>query len=258
MSPDLSDLLRAVAPQPSRPVNVRRLVRRGRRRALAVPAAVAVGALGTAAAVSLLIGTPSQDRLDVATDPSPSAKATPTAEPPLGSGACPTTQPVADGSGQALPADFVADLLVVCRAEYRTFPGDGGWEVLVEQRSRDLAEQAAILLRQPDPQRADQRAEPGCLGSRPYFPHIVLIAADGRAVQPRFPRDECGFPDPALYTLTGPDAPLTEVAVTKLRQRTSQAEVASGCQGYKNMCRVIRRRQSSAAAVRSRLPRPPR
>ena len=249
MFPDLSDLLHASAPRPSRPVDVRRLVNRGRRRALAVPAAAVVGILGIAAAVSLLIGTPSQDRLEVATGPSPSAEATPTAEAPLGSGACSTTQPVADGSGEALPADFVPDVLVVCQTESRTFPGDGGWQVLVEQRSRDLAEQAAVLLRQPDPQRAEPGAELACRLSIPNFPHIVLIDADGRGVQPRIPRDECGFPAPAWYTLTGPDAPLTEVAVTKLRQQTSQAEITSGCQGYKNMIAVEAERPSKPAVA---------
>jgi hypothetical protein len=240
VSPDLSDLLHAAAPAPSRPLDVRRVVQRGRRRALAAPAAAVVGVLGAAAAAGLVLSSaPAEDRLDVARPPA--AAPTPAAEAPLGSGACATTSPTTDGSGSALPADFVADVLVVCATEYRELPGDGGWEVLVERRSRDLAERAAALLRQPDPQAPPRSGQPGLVGCRlslPSFPHVVLVDAGGREVQPRIPRDECGFPDPALADVTGPDAPLTEVGVTRLRQQRSQAEVASGCQGYKNMIAV--------------------
>lgn len=251
MPPDLSDLLHAAAPQPVRPVEVGRLIARGRRRALAVPALAAAGLVGAAAAVGLLTGVPSQDRLDIATEAAPSAAATPTPAAPLGSGACQTTQPSTDGSGEALPADFVADMLVVCTTEYRTFPDDGGWEVLVERRSRDLASRAEDLLRQPDPPPAPPPPAPIeaiCGLALPYFPHIVLIDAEGRAVQPRIPRGECGQPDhQALNAIAGPDAPLTEVAVTKLRQQRSQAEVASGCQGYKNMIAVEAEQPSKPA-----------
>lgn len=241
MPPDLSELLHAAAPQPVRPVEMRGLIARGQRRARAVPALAVVGIVGAAAAVGLLTGAPSQDRLDIATVPAPDAAATATPAAPLGSGACQTTQPTTDGSGEPLPADFDADILVVCGTEYRTFPDDGGWEVLVERRSRDAASRAEDLLRQPDPPPAAPPPAPIeaiCGLALPYFPHIVLIDADGRAVQPRIPRNECGQPDPALNAIAGPDAPLTEVAVTKLRHQTSQAEVASGCQGYKNMIAV--------------------
>jgi hypothetical protein len=239
MPPDLTDLLRQAAPTPTRPLDARALVRRARRRTLALPlaAAAVLAAIGTGGAL-VLTGSSPEDRLE----PAPAATTPAAPAEDLGSGACPTVL-TEDGSGQPLPVDFEPEVLVVCRSDFRDLPGEGTWEVVVERRTRDRLDEVVSLLRRPYPApeaepAAPQAAMRGCLLALPRYPHVLLLAGDGTSVQPGLPREECGGLAPGLDELLGLDAPLTEVAATKIHQVRSEAEVISGCQGYKNMIAV--------------------
>lgn len=238
MPPDLSDLLRAAAPSPHRSLDVGALVRRSRRRQLvALPVTAALAVLAVVGAGVVVAGSPPSDRLA----PAPAASSSPTAAP-LGSGACPEDLPV-DDAGQALPVGgFVPEVVILCGETYRDIAGQGTWWVSVESRARDRVDEVVALLSRPDPMPEPVVQDDGtapvlrsCRFSIPNIPRLLLLDATGRVVVPRIPRDGCGFPDPALNGLLATEGLLTEVAVTKRYQVRSEAQVVSGCQGYKNM-----------------------
>ena len=266
MPPDLTDLLHAAAPDPTRPLDARALVRRGRRRAAAVPAMAAITGVVAVTAV-LAVGLPlGPDRLDPAPAPgaAPTASADATApEVPLGSGACPSVLE-GEADGEPIGSDHAAEIVVVCSSDMREFAGEGAWQVVVERRSREIAAETVRLLSQPDEQAPQPSATDDsgqevlvCTLEKPYFPYLLLIGPDGTTVTPRIPRNRCGKPDRALQALFGPEAPLQEVAVTRVRQIRSEAEVASGCQGYKNMIEVEGQSPSGPASAGPAFPARP-
>jgi len=135
-----------------------------------------------------------------------------------------------------LPADAVLVAATRCVFEIQVVPGDGEWEMKLEQRADGALDALAAALRRPDEPTGRNQA---CTAIG-YVPIIITVTdQQGRQIKPRLPMTACGGPLPAA---TSAIAALhwSTVKTSKARQTRTELEVSSGCPGqYKPMIAIV-------------------
>ena len=141
-----------------------------------------------------------------------------------------------------LPADFLPTAAFLCSQDFKTYPGQGTWQVLVVQQLSGDLDALTSALRQPDvgamPQPSASASQPPvvCAASFMIPPRLVLLDASGAAFRPRIPVDQCNTPQSELTSALRALRHST-VDVVKLQQTETQQQVdadrhaaAVGCQ----------------------------
>ncbi len=151
------------------------------------------------------------------------------------SGSSPQRPPSPAASPTPVPEHFAAARAQRCVVTTVVEPGDGEWQVRVDQEATTgLAALVTALQRPPSPAAAPQRPSPSAGARCPaiaYAPiDLTLTDVHGVTITPAIPRDACG--QPAADVRRAVEAlPWTTTAQTKIRQVRGQLEVASGCPG---------------------------
>jgi hypothetical protein len=147
-------------------------------------------------------------------------------------------------SRRPLPAGFVPVSAGRCVFTVETVPGDGEWQVRLEQRATGSLDALTRALRQPSREQAGGVACPA-IG---YLPIVITLAdAAGRTVTPEVPHEVCGAPSAAVVSAITALSWQT-VTRTKVHRVRSQMEIDTGCSGaYKPMIAI----EGAEAARRS-------
>ncbi len=129
-----------------------------------------------------------------------------------------------DGSLGPVAADFTPTAVLMCTIEYRDFPGEGQWSVLVEQRADSGLDSFVAELRKP----SDATGRGPCAAYGVVTPWFALIDSGGHAVRVALPTDECGRPRQSVLDALR-SLPFTTVHEQRIAQVTSAAAQAAGC-----------------------------
>lgn len=129
-----------------------------------------------------------------------------------------------------LPADFRPTAAFLCTQDFKTYPGQGTWQVLVGQRLSGDLTGLTSALRQGDVAAVQPTsAQPSgptvvCAAAFAIPPRLVLLDASGAAFRPRIPVDECHSPQAAVTSALRALTHST-VVVLKLQQTETQQQV---------------------------------
>lgn len=176
----------------------------------------------------------------------------PSGRPSVVADHCPIPLPTVSQRRGGIPAGFRPARVLLCREDFRTFPGEGRWDVEIERQATRGIGSLLVALRRPvvDPSPTDGTPV-ACAAIAVGVPWFALVDAHGRAVLPEVPRDPlCGQPSSvALAALRA--LPYQTVWVRRIRQVESQREVrgdAAGCPAWKDMISI----EESLAGARPR------
>jgi hypothetical protein len=130
-----------------------------------------------------------------------------------------------------VPAGFVAVSASRCLFRIEPVPGDGSWQVRVEQRATGGLAALVAALRLPSVENRGMMCS--AVGHLPVV--ITLTDAQGRSVVPLIPHGTCGGPLPEV-TRAIEALPWQETGRTRVNQVQTQLEIDSGCPArYKPM-----------------------
>jgi len=126
-----------------------------------------------------------------------------------------------------LPDDAVLVSAARCVHDTQLVPGDGEWDVRIEQEATSGLDVLADALRLPSQHPAEGQICPA-IG---YVPPVIQVTdATGRQFFPEVPREACGKPvDAAIHAID--ELPWTTTDTTMVQQIRSELEITSGCVG---------------------------
>lgn len=130
---------------------------------------------------------------------------------------------------QALPAGFRPIAVYTCGQATRRFAGEGTWDVAITKRADTGLDRFVTGLR-TTPAHASKppSASSGCFMDLEASPVVVLADRDGHTISPPFPRNYCDQLDFAVAKAFS-GLPWKIVKETRVRQRETPAELATGC-----------------------------
>jgi hypothetical protein len=126
----------------------------------------------------------------------------------------------------AVPADLVTVAVMRCRTGFSKIEGRGEWTTVITEKADTSADDLVAQVRKPSEPHTDKP----CTADYIAPPYFLLINAEGKAVLPQVPQDECGKPKievrDALNAL-----PYKTISETPMAQGQSQLAIDTGCSG---------------------------
>jgi hypothetical protein len=166
---------------------------------------------------------------------------------------CPRAQ-VGPGTEErgAIPDDFVTAHVLRCRSEVREVPGEGSWTFQVTEHAETSVASVASLVELLRGSSAALTAD-ACRAMLVIPPYVLLVDAEGRAVLPAVPTDECGQPRQEIIDAVE-DLPYRVVSETRLDQSQTERSAETGCSDpWKDMTAID---AGTAGAARPLWPEP--
>ncbi|MFF3672293.1 hypothetical protein [Microtetraspora malaysiensis] len=151
---------------------------------------------------------------------------------------------------QSLPDDFIPVQVIRCRWEPRYLPGEGRWEVVIQEHADGPATELMTELRRPS-----ERSLFGqdCLDVGILVDYFVVVDSSGRAVLPDVPNGVCGEPLPSALAAIR-SLPYHVDKQLPIRRVESEKAFRAGCSDkYPD----ILRRRERPEVVASRIWNPP-
>jgi hypothetical protein len=143
--------------------------------------------------------------------------------------------PSPEPSPQSLPGDFTPVSASRCLYKVVPVPGDGEWQVRVEQTATSQLDVLMRALRQPSKTGGANVACPA-IGRLPLV--LTLTDGHGRSLVPAIPHEVCGGPSRTVVQ-TIQALPWNTIRQTMLNRIRSQLELDSACQpAYKPMIAI--------------------
>jgi hypothetical protein len=151
-----------------------------------------------------------------------------------------------------LGGDFVPTAVIVCAEEVQQ-RADGAQDLVATESRADDVAALVTALHLPD----EQTTSEACTADLPIVPWFVLLDAQGRWIRPGVAKDGCGKVRIEVRNAIA-GLRLTRVATRVLREITSAAASASGCnQTWADMVSVETKQGDATSAIVAADPFPP-